>query len=103
MAGDNRASYHGSVSQDFSIGAFGHFQRDLSPTTLWLTRMQSTNNMNALDTASVDTTYLMSERREHDVVTPPSAMINWGSGGTENLTLQDYLAYSGDIGTGIEP
>ena len=65
--------------------------------------MQSTNNMSALDTASVDTTYSTSERVENDVVTPPSAMIDLGNGGTDDWNLQNFLTYSGDIGTGIEP
>jgi hypothetical protein len=66
------------------MGVFGHFQRDPSPTTLWLPRMQNTNNISALDTASVATTYSTPERMENDGVTPPSAMIDWGNGGTNN-------------------
>jgi hypothetical protein len=85
------------------MGAVDHFQRDPSPTTLWSPRMQSTNNMSALGTGSIEITYSTSERGGDDVVTPPSAMINWGNGGTDDWNLQSFLSYSGDMGTGIEP
>ena len=38
--------------------------------------MQSTNNISALDTASVNTIYSTLERVENDVVTLPSAIID---------------------------
>jgi hypothetical protein len=85
------------------MGAFGHFQRDPSPTTLWLPRMQSTKNMSVLGTGSIEVTYSTSEGGGSDVVTPASAIINWDNGGTDDWNLQNFLSYSGDMGTGIEP